>query len=29
LGAANEFVYQELLGYSAEELAELKKEGVI
>ncbi len=29
LGAANEFVYQELLGYSPEDLARLKKEGAI
>ena len=29
LGAANEFVYQELLGYSAEDLAGLKREGAI
>ncbi|MCX5911447.1 MAG: CoA transferase [Deltaproteobacteria bacterium] len=29
LGAANEFVYQELLGYSAEDLARLKREGAI
>jgi crotonobetainyl-CoA:carnitine CoA-transferase CaiB-like acyl-CoA transferase len=29
LGTANEFVYQELLGYSAEDLAGLKREGAI